>query len=269
MKACLNQATLLTADLETFVRVASAAKFDAIELRTEKVQESLKRKGKAELSKLIHSAGLEVTSLNALENFSIDERQFAKMMDQAKGMMRICDVIGSKTIIAISAPMVPNIKEQGISDRTKANLEKLAHLGSEYGVNICFEFLGFKSRSVRTLEESWRILKGLASSQVNLVIDTFHFYVGGSSLDSLQDIPVERISTVHINDVERKPRDELRDGDRVLPGEGVMNPEPLVNRLRAKGYRGPLSVELFREDYWKQDPLSVARKARQSLERFL
>jgi len=269
VKTCLNQATLLTADLETFVTAASTAKFDAIELRTEKVQESLKRKGKAEVSKLIRYSGLEVASLNALENFSIDRRQLAKMMAQAKEMMRICDAIGSKTIIAISAPMLPNMKEHDVAQRTKASLEKLAQLGSEYGVNICFEFLGFKSRSVRTLEESWRTLREPALSQVNLVIDTFHFYVGGSSLDSLQDVPVERISIVHINDVEQKPHGELRDGDRVLPGEGVMNPRLLVERLRAKGYAGPLSVELFREDYWKQDPLSVARKARQSLDRFL
>lgn len=269
MKTCLNQATLLTADLETFVTVAGAAKFDAIELRTEKVQEALKGKGKAEVSKLIHSSGLEVASLNALEDFSIDERQSAKMMDQAEEMMRICGVIGSKTIVAISAPMLPNTKEHDVAQRTKASLERLVQLGSEYRVNICFEFLGFKSRSIRALEESWCILRETALSQVNLVIDTFHFYVGGSSLDSLQDIPAERISIVHINDVERKPRDELRDGDRVLPGEGVMNLGSLVDRLKAKGYAGPLSVELFREDYWKQDPLSVARKARQSLNRFL
>jgi len=269
MKACLNQATLLTADLETFVRAASAAEFDAVELRTEKVRESLKRREKAEVSELIRSLGLEVASLNALESFTLDERQFAKAMDEAKEMMRICDVVGSKRIVAISAPMLSGLREQDAIQRTKVGLEKLARLGSEYGVNVCFEFLGFKSRSVRTLEESWSVLKELPSNQVNLVIDTFHFYVGGSSLDSLEDVPVERLSVVHINDVERKARDELRDGNRVLPGEGVMNPKTLIDRLRAKGYAGPLSVELFREDYWKQDPMSVARKARQSLDKFL
>jgi len=269
MKTCLNQATLLTSDLETFVRVASSAKFDAIELRTEKVQESLKRKGKAEISELVRSSGLEVVSLNALESFSLDERQFMKTMDDAKEMMSICDVIGSRTIVAISAPTLPGLTDQEAVERTRFGLEKLVRLGSEYGVNVCFEFLGFKSRSVRTLEESWHVLEELPSGQVSLVIDTFHFYVGGSSFDSLEEIPAERLSVVHVNDVEQKTCDELRDGDRVLPGEGVMNPKMLIDRLRAKGYAGPLSVELFREDYWKQDPLSVARKARQSLDKFL
>jgi len=269
MKACLNQATLLTANLETFIGAASAAKFDAVELRTEKVEEALKRKGKAELSELIRSSRLEVVGLNALENFTLDELQFAKAMDQANEMMRICNVIGSKRIVAISAPTLPGLKEQDAVERTKVGLRRLAHLGSEYGVGVCFEFLGFKSRSIRTLEGSWRILKELTSSQVNLVIDTFHFYVGGSSLDSLGKIPVERLSVVHVNDVKRKPTDQLSDGDRVLPGEGDADPKPLIDRLRTKGYEGPLSVELFREEYWKQDPLSVARRARQSLGNFL
>jgi 2-keto-myo-inositol isomerase len=29
--------------------------------------------------------------------------------------------------------------------------------------------------------------------------------------------------------------------------------------LNAIGFRGALSLELFNRDYWKQDPLSVAR----------
>jgi len=269
MKACLNQATLLTSELETFVRAASSADFDAIELRTEKVQESFKKKGKAEVSELIRSSGLEVASLNALESFSLDERQFVKTMDEAKNMMSVCDIIGSRAIVVISAPTLPGLGEREAIERTKAGLEKLARLGSEHGVKVCFEFLGFNSRSVRTLKESWRVMKDLPSSQVNLVVDTFHFYVGGSSLDSLEEIPTKRLSVVHINDVERKARHKLRDADRVLPGEGVMNPKMLIDRLRAKGYAGPLSVELFREDYWKQDPLSVARRARLSLDKFL
>jgi 2-keto-myo-inositol isomerase len=269
MRACLNEATLLTSDLETFIKVAKDAEFEAVELRTEKVQESLKRKGKTELSDLIRSTGLEVVSLNALENFSLDERLSAKMMDQAKEMMRICDIIGCETIIAISAPMLPGIREQEIVARTRVALEKLVHLGSEHGIDVCFEFLGFEPRAVRTLEESWHIVKDLTSSRVNLVIDTFHFYVGGSSLNSLEQIPLDRLSIVHINDVEEKPLSELRDGDRVFPGEGVMNPKLLIDRLKTKGYSGPLSVELFREDYWKQNPLSVARRARQSLDTLL
>lgn len=145
----------------------------------------------------------------------------------------------------------------------------MVDLGSEHGINVCFEFLGFKSRCIRTLEEAWHVVRGLASDRIHLVIDTFHFYVGGSSLDSLEQTPTQRISIVHINDVEQKPREKLLDGDRVLPGEGITNPRLLTDRLKMRGYVGPLSVELFREDYWEQNPLSIARKARQSLEGFL
>lgn len=269
MRTCLNEATLLSSDLETFIKVAKEAEFEAIELRTEKVQEILKRKDETALSAIIRSTGLEVVSLNALEAFSLDERESAKMMDQAKEMMRICDIIDCKTIIAISALKLPGMRDQEIVARTRSALEKLVQLGSEHGIGICFEFLGFESRTVRTLEESWHIVKELTSSRVNLVIDTFHFYVGGSSLNSLEQIPLDRLSIVHINDVQQKPPSQLRDGDRVLPGEGVMNLKPLIDRLRTRGYTGPLSVELFREDYWKQDPLFVARKAKQSLDRLL
>jgi len=269
MKSCLNQATLLTADLETFLKAAKVARFDAIELRTDKVQENVRRKGRSETSDLVRSSGLEVVSLNALENFSIDRPQFPKMMDQAKEMIEACEIVGCRTIIAISAPLLSGLKEQEAIERTRDALEKVVDLSSERGINVCFEFLGFKSRCIRTLEEAWQVVKGLASAEVHLVIDTFHFHVGGSSLGALEQTPTQRISIVHINDVERKPPEELLDGDRVLPGEGVTNPRLLTDRLKARSYAGPLSVELFCEDYWKQDPLYIARKARQSLEGLL
>ena len=34
----------------------------------------------------------------------------------------------------------------------------------------------------------------------------------------------------------------------------------LVRDLRRIGFRGVLSLELFNRDYWKQDPVAVARE---------
>jgi sugar phosphate isomerase/epimerase len=55
------------------------------------------------------------------------------------------------------------------------------------------------------------------------------------------------------------PRDEIADAHRVYPGDGVAPLAGLLRDLRAAGFRGALSLELFNREYWKQDPLTVAK----------
>ena len=50
---------------------------------------------------------------------------------------------------------------------------------------------------------------------------------------------------VHINDAPDKPRDEQRDGERLLPGEGVIDLRSFLGALQKIGYAGPVAVETF------------------------
>ena len=54
-------------------------------------------------------------------------------------------------------------------------------------------------------------------------------------------------------------RPEL-DGAHLHPGDGVAPLKELLSDLRAIGFRGMLSLELFNREYWKQDPLEVAKR---------
>ena len=45
----------------------------------------------------------------------------------------------------------------------------------------------------------------------------------------------------------------------MYPGDGLAPWKSIVEQLDAIGYDGFLSLELFNREYWKQDPLQVAR----------
>jgi sugar phosphate isomerase/epimerase len=55
------------------------------------------------------------------------------------------------------------------------------------------------------------------------------------------------------------PRATIGDKDRVYPGDGVAPLTTILKSLFAVGFAGTLSLELFNPEYWKQDPLLVAR----------
>jgi len=65
---------------------------------------------------------------------------------------------------------------------------------------------------------------------------------------------------VHLDDVPyQKPFGEMTDGDRVYPGDGAIPLDQLFETLELTGYKGPVSLELFNEGLWQQDPYQVAK----------
>ena len=55
------------------------------------------------------------------------------------------------------------------------------------------------------------------------------------------------------------PREKIADRDRVYPGDGIAPLTKILRDLHANGSRAVLSLELFNPEYWKQDPLTVAK----------
>jgi sugar phosphate isomerase/epimerase len=78
--------------------------------------------------------------------------------------------------------------------------------------------------------------------------------------EDLRALRGEQIAIVHLDDVPyRKPFSEMTDGDRVYPGDGDIPIDPLFEVLETTGYAGPVSLELFNEELWAQDPYQVAK----------
>jgi 2-keto-myo-inositol isomerase len=267
----LNEATLLPLDALTFAGVAGAAGFDGVEFRIERVEECLRRGKLGDLAGVLKSHQLGAVSLNALEDFSLAPAQrFGRMLEKVEFLFsKVCGEIGCDLLVAVPSFLRPGKAQASVAERTRKRLEELSRVAGEYGGRIGFEFLGFRECSVNTLEKAWRIVGGLDLENLGLVIDTFHFHLSGSSLETLARIPGQRIFLVHVNDAPPLPKDGLRDAHRILPGKGIIPLGSFLRALRETKYDGYLSIELFNEEYWKQNPGHVAAEALSSLKSVL
>ena len=106
-----------------------------------------------------------------------------------------------------------------------------------------------------------------ARADVGLVIDSFHFHAGGSTVESIDALDARRLFIFHINDAEALPADRLEDRHRLLPGLGILPLREIVAALRRIGYDRVTSVEIFRPEYWERDPVELAREAKAAVER--
>jgi len=263
MELGLNGATTLTADLATDIAVAGKAGFDFIEIWAAKLLGYLESGGLPGVRRDLARAGVGVAALNSVERITFtDPSGHVRMLEDFRRFCRIAEVLRCETIIVVPSPRPPRVSAGAIEAESVAVLRELSRIAKPFGVRLALEFLGFRDCTVNSLAQCAAIVGRAARPNVGLVLDTFHFFAGGSSLASLREVDPRKIFMVHVNDVEPAPRAKLHDALRLLPGEGVLPLTPILAALKDIGYDGKFSVEIFRPAYWARSPLAVAKASR-------
>ena len=267
----LNGATTgATVDVETDIRVAGQAGYQAIELRDDKIERYLvSGHSLVSLADRVRTAGLEVLSINALEDATLMATEHAST--RLARWQKLCEWAAALDApYAIAVPsLLPDTRrtEDEIRARSVEALRALVAVSRKFDVQVGFEFLGFPLASVNTLRSARKIVEAVDDPSVGLVIDAFHFYVGGSRLTDLDGLDPSRLFIVHLDDAEPGNVCGLSDAQRLLPGEGAVPLDALIRTLERSGYRGAYSLELFRPEYWTWDPADLARRGLEAMQR--
>ncbi len=145
-------------------------------------------------------------------------------------------------------------------------LRVLGDLAQDHGVQVLYEALAW-GRFVSTSDHAWRIVEAVNHSAVDLCLDSFHVLSRGRDLSFLDEIPGEKIGFLQIADAPEMDLDPLSWSrhHRVFPGEGSWDLAEFVSRVQARGYDGPISLEIFNDTFRAKDPVATAKDARRSL----
>jgi len=262
MKLGLNGATTLKADLATDIAVAGKAGFDFVEIWAAKLLGYLDRGGLPALRRDLRRAGVTPATLNSVERITFnDPSGHIRMLEEFQRLCRVAEAIGCETILVVPSPRPKRVSDGAIERESVRVLRELSRLAKPHGVRLAYEFLGFADCTVNSLAQCAAIVEKVARPNVGLVLDTFHFFAGGSTLASIRAVDPRHIFMVHLNDVERAPRRKMHDALRLYPGKGIIPLRGILRELRGIGYSGKMSVEIFRPQYWSRSPLQVARQA--------
>ena len=257
---CLNTSTIrgqkLT--LPQTIDILAEVGYDGIEPWIGEIRSFAESGGKLEdLRKQLRDSGLTVDSAIGFARWIVDDdTERAKGMENMKRDMELVRSIGGTRI---AAPPV------GATDQTDLNLFRAAEryhdlleLGRSMEVTPQLELWGF-SKSLSRLGELIFVAVEAAHPDACLLPDVYHIYKGGSEFPGLKMINGQSIQVMHMNDYPNIPRDKIGDADRVYPGDGDAPIAAILSDLRAAGFKGTFSLELFNRDYWQQDAKVVAR----------
>ncbi|MBZ0299497.1 MAG: sugar phosphate isomerase/epimerase [Anaerolineae bacterium] len=138
-----------------------------------------------------------------------------------------------------------------------------------FGVRFGIEFIGPQSLRpperetfIYTLEGMLELTKTIGTGNVGLLLDAWHLYTSGGSLDDLDKITKADVVSVHVNDAPKGlAMAEYNDHDRRLPMEtGVIDLPGFMAKLEAMGFDGPVTAEPFSQRVNQiEDPLEAAK----------
>jgi len=237
------------------IRLVAEAGFAGIELWINDIYEFIGQGGEVrDIEKAISDHGLIVPCMIAMRQWAeASDLEYPIMLDEAKRRMELAARLGSPYIVA-----TPSREPCDMGLMTR-RYKDLLDLGRQVGIKPTFEYIGF-FRSASRLDQAWKIVQDVNDDDATLILDSFHTWNSCGTLDDLRRIPVERISHYHIDDADpNKPPMQQTDPDRVMIGDGPIDLKAEIALLREKGYNGTVSLELFNQQLWAQDPREVLK----------
>ncbi|WPP48236.1 sugar phosphate isomerase/epimerase family protein [Catalinimonas niigatensis] len=258
---CLNTSTIRESKLGLIKEIETAAEagYDGIEVWIPTMQAYLDGGGKlSEVRKRIDDLGIKVEDAIGFAQWIVDDPAVRKAaFEQAKREMDMLSQIGCPRI---AAPPAGATEKAGLDLLAAADrYAQLLELGEQMEVMPQLEVWGF-SANLHRLGQTTYVAMESGHSKARILPDVYHLYKGGTDFTALQMLSGEAIEVFHMNDYPANPpRETMADKDRVYPGDGIAPLDQILQTLASSGTPKVLSLELFNPEYWKQDPLVVAK----------
>lgn len=208
-------------------------------------------------AELVRDAGLTVTSLCRGGFFTT-----ADALDDNRAAIDEAATLGTDTLVLVSGGLAPGSRDlTAARARITDAIAELAPYAGERGVRLAIEPLHPMYASdrcaVSTLDQALAIAERFPSSQVGVVVDTYHVW-----WDDRAPAAVARAGAAG-----RVHAFQLADWTTPLPtgvltgrgqlGDGAIDLRAWCALVDEAGYRGPIEVELFNDELWARDGVEV------------
>lgn len=248
MRLCLNGATTMPYTLEQDIAAASQAGFRGIEIWYDKLLRYLETHSLSELTPLLAQHNLTPVALCPLLIWPFRDTEPARASFQKA--IEYAVALDIEVLIACPDFQPARLSREQALEIHGKELRSLAALAAENNLRLAVEPIGGHTLVPGPTEALDLIRRAGNPENVGVVMDTFHYFRSQVTPAELEALPIEKLYIVHVNDCQDLPFNELQDKHRVYPTLGVIPLHAQLSIIKAKGYDGDYSVEIFRPEYW-------------------
>ncbi len=181
-------------------------------------------------------------------NYTRDEETFKHGLAGLDEAAQFAAAIGCTRMLGILPPASQTPKAE-LRPMLKDRLAAVSEVLLKSKVRVGLEFLGpLHFRTAQPHEFIWRMDEALAFAKecgpnIGLLLDVWHWYHAGATTGDILAAGKARIVHVHLSDCPKMPPEQVRDNQRVLPGEGAIDLIGFFQALKKIGYQGGVSPE--------------------------
>lgn len=255
---CLDTATIRPAGgIERKVELAYEAGYDAIEPWDNELEEYEKNGGDLKaLGEKIKELGMFVPSMIGLWGcLQPTPEQFKESLASTRNRMRMASEIG-----CTHAQAIPNEIGENFDYKFAAeSYRKLLEIGkAEF--NIIPSLVFVKMFPLKRMGQAAAIALDANHPDAKIIPDVYHMYISEGGFEGLKLMDGNAFAIFQFNDAPANmAREKMEDKHRVFPGDGILPLPQILKDLKATGYSGCISLELYNPEYWKRDFLEVAK----------
>lgn len=220
--------------------------------------------GPAEAAAMVADHGLEISLFQPFRDFEgLPEPQRQRAFDRAERKFDLMNELNADLMLVCS-----NVSPHSLGgvDRAADDFRELGDRAASRGIRVGYEALAWGAH-VSDHRDAWEIVRRADHPNVGLIVDSFHTLARGIDPASIRSIPGDKIFFVQLADAPLIDMDPLYWSRhfRNMPGEGDLDVIGFMRSVAATGYEGPLSLEIFNDQFRGGSPKTIAVDGHRSL----
>lgn len=236
--------------LDQTLQLARAAGFGGVSVDIKEARQL----GVGKTRELFEQAGLRLGSWSLPVQFRKDSETFEKDLASLRSLVMTAERLEAFRCSTYIMPCSDEYDYAVNFDLHADRLGQVARTLGEHGVRLGLEFVGPKKlrsskkyQFIHDMPSMFELIGAIGVYGVGILLDSFHLFTSGGTVQDLLAITAADIIDVHLNDaVPGRAIDEQLDNERMLPGEsGVIDLPAFLGALHKMGYDGPAGAEPF------------------------
>jgi 4-hydroxyphenylpyruvate dioxygenase len=208
--------------------------------------------------------GLAIMIFQPFRDFeAMPEPQRTRNMDRAERKFDVMQALGTDLVLVCSNVHPATLDDDG---RAAADLAEMAERAGRRGLRVGYEALAW-GRHVNRWRHAWRIVQAANHNALGLIVDSFHTLAVADDASGIAEVPADKLFFVQLADAPKLTMDALSWSRhfRNFPGQGQLPVADFLRSALATGYRGPLSLEVFNDEFRAAPARLIARDGLRSL----
>ena len=218
----------------------------------------------ADVRRIAEDLGIAIVLYQPFRDFeAMPDPQRAHNLDRAERKFDLMQALGTDLVLVCSNTLPAAIDDDS---RAAADLAEMAARAGARGLRVGYEALAW-GRHVNRWRHAWRIVQQGDHPALGLIVDSFHTLAVNDDPAGIADLPGEKLFFVQLADAPRLAMDSLSWSRhfRNFPGQGQLPVDDFLRAVLACGYRGPISLEIFNDEFRAAPARLTARDGLRSL----